>query len=415
MSFELILLYVCLFLSGFFSMSETALFSISKVKAFHISKDGSKSGRLILEMKEASHTLLTTILIGNNLVNIGASSLATSLAMGYFQSNAVAIATGVMTLLILVFGEIFPKSFATHNNVVVSRAVIYPIYWLSKILWPLIFVLNFIPKLHGTIYNSQETVTEDELMTMVEVVEGEGEIKEEEREYITNIFEFDDTYCSEIMTPRADMFVVDVAEGLDIPGVLKTGFSRIPVIEDNIDNIVGILHIKDLFSRYLENKGSDAPLGSLDIKSIMKKPYFIPESKKLDSLLKAFKAKKSHMAVVVDEYGGVSGIVTLEDVVEEIFGEIADESDKNTPDIVKLKGNKWLVLGRTDIYHLNKELHLGIPESANYDTVSGFFLELVERIPKPGESIRMNKWLFSVEDMDGNRIQSFIIKPVEEA
>jgi CBS domain containing-hemolysin-like protein len=396
-------------------MSETALFSISKVKAFHISKDGSKSGRLILEMKEASHTLLTTILIGNNLVNIGASSLATSLAMGYFQSNAVGIATGVMTLLILVFGEIFPKSFATHNNVVVSRAVIYPIYWLSKILWPLIFVLNFIPKLHGTIYNSQETVTEDELMTMVEVVEGEGEIKEEEREYITNIFEFDDTYCSEIMTPRADMFVVDVAEGLDIPGVLKTGFSRIPVIEDNIDNIVGILHIKDLFSRYLENKGSDAPLGSLDIKSIMKKPYFIPESKKLDSLLKAFKAKKSHMAVVVDEYGGVSGIVTLEDVVEEIFGEIADESDKNTPDIVKLKGNKWLVLGRTDIYHLNKELHLGIPESANYDTVSGFFLELVERIPKPGESIRMNKWLFSVEDMDGNRIQSFIIKPVEEA
>ncbi|HKL83421.1 MAG TPA: hemolysin family protein [Desulfobacter sp.] len=415
MSFELILLYVCLFLSGFFSMSETALFSISKVKAFHISKDGSKSGRLILEMKEASHTLLTTILIGNNLVNIGASSLATSLAMGYFQSNAVGIATGVMTLLILVFGEIFPKSFATHNNVVVSRAVIYPIYWLSKMLWPLIFVLNFIPKLHGTIYNSQETVTEDELMTMVEVVEGEGEIKEEEREYITNIFEFDDTYCSEIMTPRADMFVVDVAEGLDIPGVLKTGFSRIPVIEDNIDNIVGILHIKDLFSRYLENKGSDAPLGSLDIKSIMKKPYFIPESKKLDSLLKAFKAKKSHMAVVVDEYGGVSGIVTLEDVVEEIFGEIADESDKNTPDIVKLKGNKWLVLGRTDIYHLNKELHLGIPESANYDTVSGFFLELVERIPKPGESIRMNKWLFSVEDMDGNRIQSFIIKPVEEA
>jgi len=396
-------------------MSETALFSISKVKAFHISKDGSKSGRLILEMKEASHTLLTTILIGNNLVNIGASSLATSLAMGYFQSNAVGIATGVMTLLILVFGEIFPKSFATHNNVVVSRAVIYAIYWLSKILWPLIFVLNFIPKLHGTIYNSQETVTEDELMTMVEVVEGEGEIKEEEREYITNIFEFDDTYCSEIMTPRADMFVVDVAEGLDIPGVLKTGFSRIPVIEDNIDNIVVILHIKDLFSRYLENKGSDAPLGSLDIKSIMKKPYFIPESKKLDSLLKAFKAKKSHMAVVVDEYGGVSGIVTLEDVVEEIFGEIADESDKNTPDIVKLKGNKWLVLGRTDIYHLNKELHLGIPESANYDTVSGFFLELVERIPKPGESIRMNKWLFSVEDMDGNRIQSFIIKPVEEA
>ena len=414
MSIEVTLLGICLFLSGFFSMSETALFSSSKIKALHISKDGSNSGRLILEMKEDSHTLLTTILIGNNLVNIGASSLATALALAHFQSNAVGIATGVMTLLILVFGEIFPKSFANHNNVVVSRAVIYPLYWLSKILWPLIFVLNFIPKLHGTIDNSQETVTEDELMTMVEVVEGDGEIKEEEKEYITNIFEFDDTYCSEIMTPRADMFVVDVAEGLDIPTVLKTGFSRIPVIEDTIDNIVGILHIKDLFLRYLEKNDSEATPDSLDVKSIMKKPYFIPESKKLDSLLKAFKAKKSHMAVVVDEYGGVSGIVTLEDVVEEIFGEIADESDKNTPDIVQIKGNKWLVAGKTDIYHLNKELNLGIPDSVNYDTVSGFFLELVERIPNPGESIRMNNWDFSVKDMDGNRIQSFIIKPAEE-
>ena len=415
MSIEVTFLCICLFLSGFFSMSETALFSISRVKAFHISKDGSNSGRLILEMKEDSHTLLTTILIGNNLVNIGASALATSLALAHFESNAVGIATGGMTLLILVFGEIFPKSFANHNNVVVSRAVIYPIYWLSKILWPLIFVLNFIPKLHGIIDNSQETVTEDELMTMVEVVEGEGEIKEEEMEYITNIFEFDDTYCSEIMTPRADMFVVDAGEGLDIPKVLSTGFSRIPVIEDTIDNIVGILHIKDLFSRYLESNDSEATPDSLDVKAIMKKPYFIPESKKLDSLLKAFKAKKSHMAVVVDEYGGVSGIVTLEDVVEEIFGEIADESDQNTPDIVQIKGSKWLVRGKTDIYHLNKELNLGIPESVNYDTVSGFFLELVERIPKPGESVRMNNWVFSVKDMDGNRIQSFIIKPVDDA
>ncbi len=415
MSIELTLLIVCLFLSGFFSMSETALFSISKVKALHISKDGSKTGLLIMEMKEDSHTLLTTILIGNNLVNIGASALATALAITHLESNAVGIATGGMTLLVLIFGEIFPKSFANHNNVLVSRAVIYPLYWLSKILWPLIFILNFIPKLHGTIDNSQETVTEDELMTMVEVVEGEGEIKEEEKEYITNIFEFDDTSCCEIMTPRADMFVVDAAEELDIQTLLKTGFSRIPVIEDTIDNVVGILHVKDLFAKYQEQVGSGDNPDTLDIKAIMKKPYFIPESKKLDTLLQAFKAKKSHMAVVVDEYGGVSGIVTLEDVVEEIFGEIADESDINTPEFVQLKGNKWLVSGKVDIYHLNKELDIGIPESANYDTVSGFFLELVERIPNPGESIRMNNWVMTVKDMDGNRIQSFIMKPAEDS
>ncbi|MDD9304919.1 MAG: HlyC/CorC family transporter [Desulfobacter sp.] len=419
MTFELTLLIVCIFLSGFFSSSETALFSISKVKALHIAKDGSRTGRLIMEMKEDSHTLLTTILIGNNLVNIGASALATSLAISFFETksmevNAVGIATGVMTLLILVFGEIFPKSFANHNNVLVSRGVIYPLYWLSKIFWPLIFILNFIPKLHGAIDNGQDTVTEDELMTMVEVVEEEGEIKEEEKEYITNIFEFDDTYCSEIMTPRADMFVIDVSSGLDIQAILKTGFSRIPMMEDTIDNIVGVVHIKDLFAEFQKQVAAGKKTHTLDLKTIMKKPYFIPESKKLDSLLQEFKAKKSHMAVVVDEHGGVSGIVTLEDVVEEIFGEIVDETDHNTPDIVQLKGKKWLVAGRIDVDDLNKKLGVAIPESANYDTFSGFILEQIERIPKPGESIRINNWIITVKDMDGNRIQSFIIKPGED-
>ncbi len=415
MTFEVTLLVLCLFLSGFFSASETALFSISKVKALHIAKDGSRSGRLIMEMKEDSHVLLTTILIGNNLVNIGASALATALAISSFQSNAVGIATGLMTLLILVFGEIFPKSFANHNNVLVSRGVIYPLYWLSKLFWPLIFILNVIPRLHGRIDTAPETVTEDELMTMVEVVEEEGEIKEEEREYITNIFEFDDTFCSEIMTPRADMFVVDVSEALDIQRILKTGFSRIPVIEDTIDNIVGILHVKDLFAKFHKQVAAGEDTQYMDLKSIMKKPYFIPESKKLDSLLQAFKTKKSHMAVIVDEHGGVSGIVTLEDVVEEILGEIVDETDHNTPDIVQLKGKKWLVSGKIDVDDLNKEIDIEIPESVNYDTFSGFFLEQIERIPNPGESIRINNWVITVKDMDGNRIQSFIIKPSEEA
>jgi putative hemolysin len=201
MTFELILLILGLLLSGFFSSSETALFSISNIKAFHIAKDGSKTGQLILRMKKDSHTLLTTILIGNNLVNIGASAIATFIAISYFKSNAVGIATGIMTILILVFGEIFPKSFANNNNVLVARVVIYPIFWLSKLFYPFIYILNFIPRLQGVKNIFHETVTEDELMTMVEVVKEDGEIKEEEKELITNIFEFDDTSCSEIMTP----------------------------------------------------------------------------------------------------------------------------------------------------------------------------------------------------------------------
>lgn len=410
MTFEMTLLIICLVLSGFFSSSETALFSISKIKALHIAKDGSRTGHLILKMKQDVHTLLTTILIGNNLVNIGGSALATSLAISHFQSNAVGIATGGMTFVILVFGEIFPKSFATQHSVLVARGVIFPLFWLSKIFWPLILVLNFIPKLHGAANPGYHAVTEDELMTMVEVVEEEGEIKEAEKEYITNIFEFDDTSCCEIMTPRADMYVVDVEQKPDIQAILKTGYSRIPVIENSIDNVIGILHLKDLFASFQKLTTSEDKIGSLDIKTIMKKPYFIPESKKLDSLLQEFKAKKSHMAIVVDEHGGVSGLVTLEDVVEEIIGEIIDETDRLVPDIVRLKGNKWLVAGRIDVDDLNKEIDINIPESASYDTFSGFFLEQIDRIPQPGESIIIDKWSATVKDMDGNRIQSFIVK-----
>jgi len=406
---ELTLLTICLFLSGFFSSSETALFSISKVKSLHIAKDGSTSGELILQMKEDSHTLLTTILIGNNLVNIGASAIATSIAIGYFQSNAVGIATGIMTMLILVFGEIFPKSFANHNNVMVARLVIFPLFWLSKLLFPLIYLLNFIPKLHGTIDDSHDTVTEDELMTMVEVVEEDGEIKEEEKEYITNIFEFDDTACSEIMTPRADMFVIDATKEINIEKILQTGYSRIPVIDDSIDNIIGILHVKDLFHSFHQSCSSDKKI-PLDVNKIMKKPYFIPESKKLDTLLQEFKQKKNHIAVIVDEHGGVSGIVTLEDVVEEIIGEIIDETDRLVPDIIRLKATKWLVAGKIDIDDLNKEIDIQIPDSSTYDTFSGYFLEQIGRIPKPGESIAVNNWNATVKDMDGNRIQSFILK-----
>ena len=407
--FELTVLVICIFLSSFFSSSETALFSISKIKAFHIAKDGSKTGQLILDMKQDSNTLLTTILIGNNLVNIGASAIATSIAILYLKSNAVGIATGTMTLLILIFGEIFPKSFANHNNILVARIVIYPLFWLSKLFYPLVYVLNFIPKLHGNSEMPHETVTEDELMTMVEVVEEDGEIKEEEKEFITNIFEFDDTSCSEIMTPRADMFVIDVSQDMDIGEIIQTGYSRIPVIEDTIDNIIGILHVKDLFSSFQKACESDSD-GPLDVKKIMRKPYFIPESKKLDALLQDFKQKKNHIAVVVDEHGGISGIVTLEDVIEEIIGEIVDETDRMVPDIVRLKGNNWLVSGKIDIDDLNKKIEIEIPESNTYDTFSGFFLEQIGRIPKPGDSIMIDHWMATVKDMDGNRIQSFILK-----
>jgi len=407
MTSQLTLLFVCIILSAFFSSAETALFSISRVRALHLAKEGKRVDEVIVKMKQDSHKLLSTILIGNNLVNIGASSLATALAMDYFQSNAVGISTGIMTLIILVVGEIFPKSFATRNNIFVSRIVIIPLFWMSKAFFPLILVLNFIPRLLRSV-DGAPGVTEDELMTMVEVVEEEGEIKEEEKEFISNIFEFDDTSASEIMTPRADMYVLDINDPLDIKTILQSGFTRIPVIDGNIDNIIGVLNIKDLFASYHDT--CENPMEVLDIRDVIRDAYFIPVSKKLDSLLHVFKRIKLHIGIVVDEHGGVCGLVTMEDVLEEIVGEISDETDRIDPHIVTLKGQKWIVLGKTEIDEINKALELVIPESSDYDTFSGFVLDKLGRIPKVGESIKIGKYTATVKDREGNRIRKFVLK-----
>ncbi len=402
---QLSILIILLFLSGFFSSAETALFSISRVKARHLGKMAGRTNLLIMRMKEDPHRLLATILIGNNLVNIGASSLATALALDYFQDRAVGIVTGVMTFLILVFGEIFPKSIATRNNILISKIVILPIFWLSILFFPLIKFLDFIPKLTGKIKRTP-TVTEEELLTFVEVVEEEGEIKEEEKELIHNIFEFDDTNAYEIMTPRADMYVIDVDDELRVDEIVKSGFSRIPVIRGDIDHVVGILNIKDLFMRHLI---ASAPL---DVRQLMQPPYFVPENKKLDSLLRQFKRRKSHLAIVVDEHGGVAGLITLEDVLEEIVGEISDETDKVEARIVRLKNKEWIVLGKTDVEEVNEKIPMEIPESREYDTFSGFVLNQIGKIPQEKEEIPIGSFIVTVRKKDGNRISEYHVRQV---
>lgn len=403
MSGQLGFLFVLIVLSGFFSSSETALFSISKARARHLAKEGGKVNNLIQRMKEDPHRLLSTILIGNNLVNIGASALATAITIELVSNNAVGIATGIMTFLILVFGEIFPKSVATRNNILVARITIVPLFWLSILFYPLILFLNFIPRLTGRIKHKPK-VTEQELLTFVEVVEEEGEIKEEEKELIHNIFEFDDTNVSEIMSPRADMFIIEAGAEIDLKQIVESGFTRIPVIEKDIDHVVGILNIKDLFLQYA--KGNQ----TIDVRQIMQPPYFVPENKKLDSLLQAFKRRKQHMAIVVDEHGGISGLITLEDALEEIVGEITDETDKDEPTIVKVKGNEWIVPGKTDIEDVNEKIPMNIPDSKDYDTFSGYVLNTIERIPREKEEISIGKFIITVKEMDGNRIREYLVR-----
>jgi CBS domain containing-hemolysin-like protein len=400
---QVIILIILLFLSGFFSSTETALFSLSKTKARHLAKNNGKTNMLIKRMKDDPHKLLSTILIGNNIVNIGASALATSVMLDVFPNYAVGLATGIMTFLILVFGEVLPKSVATQNNILIARISIYPIYWLSVLFYPVIKLLNFIPMLTGKIRRTPK-VTEEELMTFVEAVEEEGEIKEEEKELIHKIFEFDDTNASEIMTPRADMFVIEADEKLNLEDIVKSGFTRIPVIEDDIDHVIGTINIKDLF---LHQVTSDT---EIDARKIMTKPYFIPENKKLDKLLHQFKIRKHHLAIVVDEHGGVSGLITLEDALEEIVGEISDESDKEEPHIVKRTTKEWTVLGKADISEINEIIGMDIPDLKEYDTFSGYVLNTIGRIPKENEKIVIESYIITVEERDGNRIKKYSIK-----
>jgi CBS domain containing-hemolysin-like protein len=400
---QAIILIILLLLSGFFSSTETALFSISKTKARHLAKDNGKANLLIKRMKDDPHKLLSTILIGNNLVNIGAAALATSITINIFPNYAVGVATGIMTFLILVFGEVLPKSVATQNNILIARISIYPIYWLSILFYPVIILLYFIPMITGKIRRTPK-VTEEELMTFVEAVEEEGEIKEEEKKLIHKIFEFDDTNASEIMTPRADMFVIEADEKMHLEDIVKTGFTRIPVIEDDIDNVIGIINIKDLF---LHQVTSDT---EIDARKIMRKPYFVPENKKLDKLLHQFKKRKHHMAIVVDEHGGVSGLITLEDALEEIVGEISDETDKEEPHIVNRKTKEWTVLGKADIEEVNEIIGMDIPDLNEYDTFSGYVLSKIGRIPKENEKIVVDSYIITVEEKDGNRIKKYSIK-----
>jgi putative hemolysin len=401
---QIIVLILLLFLSGFFSSAETALFSISKTKARHLAKNKERTYTLIKQMKDNPHRLLSTVLIGNNIVNVGAAALATSITIRFFPNYAVGLATGVMTFLILVFGEVLPKSVATRNNIMIARATIYPIYWLSIAFSPFVLLLNFIPKITGKIKKTP-SVTAEELMTFLEVVEEEGEIKEEEKELIHNIFEFDDTSTSEIMTPRADMFVIEADEELNLEAIVASGFTRIPVIKDDIDHVIGIVNIKDLFLNEITSSEK------IDIRRIMTPPYFVPEHKKLDKLLHQFKKRKHHMAIVVDEHGGVSGLITLEDALEEIVGEIRDETDKEEPHIVKHKDNKeWIVLGKSDTDEVNEIVGMNIPDSKDYDTFSGYVLNTIGRIPTEKEKITIGKYVVTVEEMDGNRINKYSIK-----
>jgi len=398
---QLIYLIILLIFSAFFSGSEVALISLNRFKVRQLFEHKRNGSKALKKLKDDPQRMLATILIGNNLANVASSAIATSISLSIFRSYSVGIATGIMTFLILIFGEITPKSLATQYNEKIALMVARPIWILSIVLKPVLkffdlFLNSFTKVFGGT--SKKPMFTEEEFKSMLKYGEQEGTIMEREMNMIHNVFEFNDIDVSEIMTPKADMISISKNSKVNhlVDLFLKKPYSRIPVIEKSKDHVVGIVFLKDAF-KYLKSKKN------ISIEKIMRKPYFVPESKKIDSLLKQFQKRKEHMAIVVNEHGTNIGLVTLEDVVEEIVGEIVDETDKIDPNIRKLNSKTWLVKGKTDIDEVNEKLKIGIKED-DYDTLSGFIMHYTGRIPKEDDKIVYKRFTLIIEELVGNRI-----------
>ncbi len=401
---EILVLFVLLFLSGFFSGSETALISLNKFRVRKLVEAGAKNGDIVERLLENPDKLLATILVGNNLVNIAAAAIATSMAMTFFGSAGIGVATGVMTLLVLVFGEITPKGFATKNAEKISLGVARPIDLLVKILYPIVVVLEILTNpllkiLGGDIQKGAPFITEEELRMLVDVSEEEGVIEKEEAEMIESVFEFGDTAVTEVMTPRVDMECIEIEADINeaIHLVVESRHSRIPVFEENIDKIVGVLYSRDLLGLLKDGRLKT------HISEAMRSTYFVPETKKLDYLLREFQKKKIQVALVVDEYGGTSGMVTLEDVLEEIVGEIADVHDMEDA-LIRMIGEKVAIVdAKASIDEVNDVLGANLPEE-DFESIGGLIFSRLERIPTEGEELRIDNIHIKVEKMDGNRI-----------
>ena len=396
---DMLILIIMLFLSAFFSSSEIALISLNKLDVRHLLEKKKKGAETIARLKKDPHKLLINIAIANNIVNIFAASFATAVAIKLFGSHGVGIATGVMTFLVLTFGEIIPKTLATKNAEYIALSVAKPIYIIGIILTPIIKFFDGVTYLI-TKGGINKKVTEEEIKTLITMGEEEGAIEKIEKEMIHNIFTFNDINVWEVMTPRTEIFALNLDAELKkvITTIKNTGFSRIPIYEKRIDNIKGILYIKDLLP-YINHKKPKVKLNE-----IIRPAFFIPRNKRIDNLLKEFQNRKTHIAIIVDEHGGVEGLVTLEDLLEEIIGEVYDEDDIIEKPIKKINSKTFLIKGATELDLVNRKLKLNLKEIEKSTTISGLILDTIGRIPKKGEKINLKKAIAIIEKTEQQRI-----------
>ena len=405
---QLLILFILLALSAFFSSSETALVTVNKIRMRNMAEGGNKQAETVIKTVENQGKMLSAILIGNNVVNLSASSLATVMASSLFGNKAVGIATGILTLLILVFGEITPKTMATYSAEKISLKVAGYIYFLMTVLTPVIFLVNLLSgvvlKLCGVdTKEKRESITEDELRTIVEVSHEEGVLETEEKKMITNVFDFGESLAKEIMVPRVDMTFAQVDDTYDqlLEVYRKERYTRIPVYEDSTDNVIGIINVKDLL---LLDSNEE-----FHIRDYLRQPLYTYEYKKASELMLEMRKSLNNIVIVLDEYGATAGLITLEDMLEEIVGDIRDEYDSDEEEsLVEIKPGVYRVNASMKLDDLNDRLELHL-ESEEYDSLGGLVIGLLDHLPEEDEKVEEDGLQMTVEHVDKNRIETIIL------
>ncbi|MDC7224696.1 MAG: hemolysin family protein [Spirochaetales bacterium] len=403
---QILFLLVLLILSGFFSSSETAFTSLSLYQIEHLEQNHGFRGRWAKELHSRSDILLTTLLIGNNLVNIGASALATSFTINQWGSRFVGYTTGVLTLAVLVFCEVTPKQLAlTHNEGIVLFSV-PAIRILSYLFRPLIWGVTGISNLLISLFSRGETkkLTLESLLHMVNMGRDMGIVEDYENRMVKKVFTINDTPAQAIMTHRKDVFCLNMNSSvLDVyEEIIETGRTRIPVYKKDSENIVGIVLVSDLVKTVMH---TDSAARSLKLKDLMVEPLFVPENRKVNELFNLFKQEKIKMAVVLDEYGGLAGVVTQQDVVEEIFGSFSGDDEERQGEKIRKTGNHcWEIQGDTDFFEIKEILGLDLVHDKDTMTLGGYLIDQWGEIPVTGASLRLDEGFYRVAEAESNRI-----------
>lgn len=416
---QLIIIIVLIFLSGFFSSAETAFSTLNRVRMRNLEEEGSKKAARVNKILESYSKMLSAILIGNNIVNLTASSLTTAFVIGVCGNAYIGLGTGILTIVVLLGGEIIPKTWANLNSEKLALAYSSVIYALMKVMTPVIFIVDLLSKgilklLHVDPNKKMDTITESELKTYVDVSHEDGQIESDEREMIYNIFEFSDTCVKDIMIPRTNMVTVNADESVNdlIKIFHESMYTRIPVYQEDKDSMIGFVNIKDLFIARISGQKN------ITLKSLLREAYYTYEYKKNADLLLEMREKSMNVAFVLNEYGSTVGMVTLEDLLEELVGEIRDEYDEDEKELIqKIDDRSYLIEGSMNISDINDSIGTSL-NSDDYDSIGGIIIGQLDRLPEDNESVVLaDGTTLQVKGIDQNRILHVLLtlpEPKEE-